>query len=1139
MRLSVRIVFYKGVFLLATILLLFIQHECIAQSGSIRDKSLTVTITNMPLSTVLKTIQDMSGITIYFNSSEISQFQNITLEAKNESFSHIMRKVLEPRGLEYREISAVAVAVAFKKAERFAEKLIIDTSRSIQGKLISEEGQPIEGASIQVAGTGNGAVSGPDGSFLINNIPAKTKLVITNVSFLSKEVTVGSKSNLGIIVLKHFVGDLEETVVKGYYTTKKKFNTGGVVTIKGEDIARQPVSNPLLAIQGRVPNLVITPTNGLPNGPVFLQLRGQNSISVTNGQRMPTQPLIVVDGVPYQNNISSGGGDATFGSVGSQISALSFINPNDIERIDILADADATSIYGSRGGNGVILITTKRGREGKTSIGINVSTGYNEVPSKIELLNTQQYLQMRRNAFKSDGLAVPDHSSPVKTYENYDLTVWDTARYTDWQEKFLGRLAPFTNANLSINGGNQLMQFLLSGNYNRSKLVYPGDNNYETATVNFNLGTSSANNKFRTLFGGTYVYNNSFSPTTDFARLAVVLAPNAPSIYDKEGNLNWEKLPDVQNDASTWTNPYAQLLVTTTSKTNSVRGSIDISYQILQNLFIKTSAGYTETNTRNLSLTPLASFDPSMSNKVSLAVHNNVQAKSLTVDPQIGYNVNIGKGKLEALALLSYQSQSEYTETSTGQNFSSDVLLGSLENAALITGANTSMQYKYVALSGRLAYNWDGKYLVNLTTRRDGSSRFGPGYQFGSFWSVGTGWIFTEENFMKGKLPFLNFGKLRFSYGTSGNDVIGDYAYIELFQGNKNFAYQGGSVLLTNGAVNPDYHWETIKKLETALEASMLNGRVTTSVAYWRTRASDQLGNYPLPSTAGADVVTRNQDAVIQNSGWDFIVNSKNIASKALQWSSTISFGILKNKLLAKPEGLYNNFGLNRFVEVGKPFAGFVAVYEYKGVNPATGFYQFADKAGNVTTSLFNSYDEAKKVVIQPLTLGLSNSISFKGFTLDFFIQFTKQVGRNYLLDEAFSRYSSLNYGNFLSMPYLEYGNLPVELLNHWQKPGDVAAIQKFSTKRFDYPLRDLYSRAKSSDLAWTDASFIKLRTLSLGYNFPANINTKLKTQNIRVYIQAQNLLTITNYKGLDPETQSATVLPQLRTVAGGIQVRF
>ncbi|PWV55500.1 SusC/RagA family TonB-linked outer membrane protein [Chitinophaga sp. S165] len=1099
-------------------------------NARISEKLVTLNAKSNSLSVILKKISKNTGITIYFNNLQLAPFNNVSLNVKKRPFTEVMHDLLDPRGMGWVEVNDSTITI--RKASATTESSTIplsDTTISVSGKVINEKGSPIISATVALSGTSRGTTTGLDGTFVLNGVPSSASITISSISFLTQQVSVKGRRNLGTIPMKEYVSDLDATVVKGYYNTTKRFNTATVYTVKGEELAKQPVSNPIMALQGRVPNLVINPSSGLPNAAIKFQMRGQNSLST---QSLRSEPLIIIDGIPYPNTIQAG----ALGSLqitNDQISALSLINVNEIEQIDVLTDADATSIYGSRGGNGVILITTKKGKSGTMALNLTLTTGFSQVSNKLDLLNTQQYLQLRKQAYKNDDLPIPDKTSVVKNRNNYDFTVWDQTRYTDWQKVFLGGTATTHTANLSVQGGSPTIQYLLSGNYSTQKYVYPGQNKYQIGTTNLNISGNSQNGKFRAQLNNSYTFNTILSPGTDFTRLAVSLAPNAPSLYNAEGSLNWEPDSTAFVKASTWVNPYAQLLRTTQATNSNFRESADLSYQLSDNISVRTSIGFAEVRASSLSLYPIASTDPFISTNTGTALRSTSKSQSFTVDPQIAYSKEFSTFKIEALLGASYQSSKQELEYIGGEGYTNDALLKSMAAAPIISGYNSSSQYKYVAGFGRLNFNVLGKYLFNMTARRDGSSRFGPNSQFGNFWSFGAGYIFTQEEYVKRTLPLLSFGKFRVSYGTSGNDGISDYQYIELYQPQSGNSYQNTTPLISLGTINSDYHWETIKKLEVGLELGALENRILFTAAYWRTRASDQLGRFPLPATAGADAIVKNQDARIQNMGWDFILNTKILNKPYASWTIGANFGIQNNKLLARPEGVYNGYGFNRFVTVGEPFTGFVIAYRSKGVNTANGLYQFETRDKNISTDVDNFFVDALKIKTIPMTMGINNSLTFKGLNFSFFLQLTKQMGKNYLFDPAFT---SFNPGSFSSMEP-EFGNLPMEYMESWKNPGDISALQKLTSRNTANPLRNLLNRARSSDLAWVDASFIRLRNVSLSYNFPNERIKKYHLATFSVFIQGQNLITLTNYKGLDPEIQSATSLPLLRTIVGGVQI--
>ncbi len=384
----------------------------------------------------------------------------------------------------------------------------------------------------------------------------------------------------------------------------KRFNTGNVVTLSNKEIERQPVGNPLNNLQGRVAGLYISQNSGVPGGSFNIQIRGQNSIN--NGN----DPLYIIDGVPYTSqllpNLSE---DILQRGRGSFVGGnpLSYINPTDIESISVLKDADATSIYGSRGANGVIIITTKRGKEGKTKVDLNLSTGISNVARKLSLLNTQQYLEMRREAFANDGANPTVADAP-------DLLYWDTTKYTDWQEKLIGNTAHYTNIEASVSGGSSTTQYILGANYNKSTTVFPSNYSNQKRSIHIGINNTSFNKKLKISVKANYLIGDNNLPSSDIAS-SILLPPNAPEPLNPDGTLNWAN--------STWpsTNPYAALKKDYTDRTTNLVSNLNLEYALTPYLSIKSSMGYTDMQTDEVLKTPITASNPQFTNTGEASFH--------------------------------------------------------------------------------------------------------------------------------------------------------------------------------------------------------------------------------------------------------------------------------------------------------------------------------------------------------------------------------------------------------------------------------------------------------------------------------------------------------------------------------------
>jgi len=963
----------------------------------------------------------------------------------------------------------------------------------IHGRIVDENGKALSGATITVKETSARIVTGHKGTFIIKAVPGQT-LIVSSPGYDDQEILVGSDKQLTIEMELNLASLLNTVMVnKGYYTTTQKLNTGNVSTINAAEIDEQPVGNPLEALEGRATGVIATQSNGLPGAGISLQIRGQNSI--LNGN----DPLYLIDGVPFTNTSISLG---VISANGSQ-SPFNNINPGDIESIEILKDADATAIYGSRGANGVVLITTRKGKIGRTKLGFKVYTGTGRITRTIDLMNTQQYLQMRREAFANDNITPDIYSAP-------DLVAWDNSRYTDWKKFLIGGSAQITDAQVSISGGDAQTQFLLSSGLHRQTTVFPGDLADNRGSVHFNLTHNSRDNKFKAILKTSYSTDKNNLIGQDMTSLTR-LSPNAPALYDSSGKLNWSE------GGVAFSNPLAYLLQKSTAIADNLMSNLVLRYQLLPGLNLKANLGYSNLQLQQTFIYPGASLNPAF-NFTGFAEYSNNNFKSWIAEPQAEYQNAWGKGKLEVLIGTSFQQEKTNGSITYASDFSSDALLGSPSAAGNISVANNNTLYHYQAVFGRINVSWADKYLLNLTGRRDGSSRFGPDKQFANFGAVGAAWLFSKEPFIKKNISPLTYGKLRGSFGITGNDQIGDYQYLNSYS-SYIYPYQGQTGIVPTQLYNPDYSWETNRKTELGLELGTLNDRIIVMVSFYHNRSSDQLINFTLPIQTGFNGIIRNSPAQVQNTGWEFQLNAAIIKTKDFTWETALNLTVARNKLLNFP-GLISSGYANQF-EIGQPL-NIVKLIHRIGVDPQTGIYQFADKDGKITSA--PSFPDDYTVIrdLTPSLYGGFNSrFQYKGLSLTFFFQFVKQVGLNYA-------YNNTTPGSL--------GNQPIDVLNRWRKPGDLTNTQLYTTTN---PASAAYYYNSSSDGAVSDASFIRLKNTALSYSLPQKWTSRIRAELIRVYLQGQNLLTFTNYRGGDPETRSAFILPPLKIVTGGIQVTF
>jgi len=1119
----IRIVKLTGIFLLAAML------QVSARSNAQR---LSISVRNGSLEKVFSEIEKKTNYVLFYDATLLQKSKPVTVEMKDASVEEVLNASLKDQGLGF----SIQDRTIFLKREMektppvVAPSVVMDEGdETIDIIVESESGEPLSGASVNITKLKKSGMTDFKGRYSLKGMKVpdgEYAVEITNVGFEKHVGTlkvVNGRAKLGVR-MKQATSGLNETVVKGYYATSKALNTGNVSTVSGDIIHEQPVSDPIQALIGRVPGLVIQQSSGNPGAYAKIMVRGQNSIS--NGN----DPLYVVDGVPF-SSLSLSSTSASIGvtglgnalmNTGSGLSPFNGLNPTDIESIDVLKDADATAIYGSRGANGVILITTKKGKSGDTKFDLNVFTGAGSVARKVDLLNTQQYLAMRREAFLNDKLAIPSIITKP-TDVNYDINgVWDTTRYTDWQKVLLGGTENFTNAQGSISAGNVNTRFTLGGGYARQGTVFPGDYADQKASVHVNISHNSVDRRLGVQFVTNYINDNNNIPANNFPS-SITLAPDAPPLYDKQGNINWA----TRNGTATFANPLASLAIKASAVTNNLISNLKINYELLKGLQLRVSLGYNHDEMRQSSLTPAVAFAPP-NNNLNTNRDNTFATtdfSSWIVEPGLNFSKSVGYGRLDITAGLTYQQNKSNSFTQDTYNFVSDALISNPQAASnlKILGINDVL-YRYTAAYGRISYDWQDKYVVNLTARRDGSSRFGPGKQFGNFGAAGLAWIFSKESFVHDHFHFLNFGKIRGSYGVTGNDQIADYQYLSTYSATTN-TYQGITGLAPVRLTNPFFAWEVVKKLEGGIEMGFLkdklsdeSSRIFISASYYRNRTANQLVGLSLPSQTGFTTIQYNLPAIVQNTGFEVLVNTENIHSNAFEWSSSINLTIPSNKLVAFPN--LANFAAYKNTYIVGESIFIKRTFQNTGVNPQTGLYSFNTKN---TTGLPSSPQDyaATSLLTQRFYGGIQNRFSYKNFGLDIFFQFVKQLGSNYII--GFGPYAGI-----------ANTNQPTEVLGRWRNPGDLTATQRFGTTSGStiQPAQFL----AASNKQYVDASFIRLKNLAFSYQMPRAWTSKLQLQNVKIYVQCQNLFTITHYVGLDPES-GVLALPPLRMLAAGFQV--
>jgi TonB-dependent starch-binding outer membrane protein SusC len=1070
---------------------------------------------NVSLDKVFEEVKRQTGYVFFYDEAILQQAKPVTVQANDVPLEEFLDDILSDQLLKY-TIESKNIIISKKPMPPHLSKGIDKKAPPVTGIVRGPDGQPLSGVNVMVKGTKRGTTTDKDGRFSIEAEEGSV-LEISSIGFGRKLVPVSSSKEL-VVALDIASSVLDEVQYIAYGQTTKRLQTGNVATIKGADIEKQPVNNPLLALQGRAPGLFITQSNGLPGGGVTVRVQGVNSIQSGN------DPLYVIDGLPYYSQLQATGIDLILGESGQPAgspvhfkgSPLHYVNTLDIESMEILKDADATAIYGSRAANGAILITTKKGKAGAAKISFNLQTGWGKVASKIEMLNTSQYLQMRKEAFINDGVSIPLYD-PNATAD-FDLTFWDSTRNTDWQKVLIGNTSRYHSYSANVSGGSPTFQYLIGATYHRESSVFllPDDYADQKTAVHFNLNNISTNQKLRLQFSGNYMVDNNQLPNTDITPIAVRMEPNAPALYTDDGSINWE--PNASG-SSTFFNP-ASMYTKYVNNTNNLISSLKVQYELIKGLSIRCNFGYNKMQTKDFSPGPTGIYPPEFIPFIDrTAVYGDRSISNWNIEPQLSYEKEIGIGKIEALTGATIQEINTNGGYLFGYGYATDLVLEDPKAATNISVENSFVtQYKYNAIFGRLNYNVKNKYILNFTARRDGSSRFGVANRFHNFGAVGAAWLFHQEKIFANS-PVLSFGKIRASFGTTGNDQIPEYRFLNLYDrvSNVEVPYQGGTSLQPSGLPNPHLQWEETKKLQFGVDLGFFNDRILLGVGYVQNRSSNQLLRYVLPGITGFSNIIANFPATVENVSWEYSLSTTTYKTRKITWTSNLNLTVPKNKLVSFPN--IESSSYRGSLVIGQPI-NITKVYRFVGVDPVTGNYQVDDTHGNPTTSYPS--DDAN-IIINTLPKfygGIENSIMFKSLQLDFLFQFVKQIGINTLFYNG-----SLSPGQFQR----RNSNQPTTVLDRWQKTGDEAAIQRFSTASDNLAL--------ASEYLYSDASYTRLKNLSLSWQIPTNWSKNIKMESCKVYIQGQNLITITNYKGLDPETQTIESLPPLKVLTIGLRV--
>ena len=992
--------------------------------------------------------------------------------------------------------------------------------RTVSGRVSDENGSPLPGVSVAVKGTTRGTSTDADGRYRLN-VPEQPNvvLVFSFVGYLAQEIRVGSQTTLNVS-LRADDKALDEVVVVGYGEQNRRDVTGSVVSISARQIENVPVTGLDQALAGQLAGVQVQETTGAPGGTINVRVRGSGSIGAGN------EPLYVVDGFPGVTNLSA-------------------INPNDIQSIEVLKDASAAAIYGSRGANGVVIITTKQGRSGKTTFRLDGYTGFQNVLRKIDVLDATEYARFHiqsKNNIYADGGGNPDFTKVKNSQRpigNQVLPLYllnDSSNVinpalgagTDWQDAIY-RTAPVNSLQLTATGGSERVRFAVTGGYfNQQGIII--NSGFQRYSVRLNLDADLTRKvKLGINLAPSFTRRKIVNSDDTWSREGIVLtaltiSPHIPvqlpdGTYPGQYQLGTPGFNAMINPVAI-ASQYNQ-----GEKEFTTTGRLFLDWNPLPGLTARTAIGTNVVTSAYAGYYPSylgrgGSAPPSLARAESRSsmLFNWVNSNTITYTRTLTQKHNL-------LFLLGNEVQKQGVEDTyvRGEKFSSDAApyVGA---AGLITGGSGGLsEWSLLSYFGRITYDYAGRYLLTFNIRRDGSSRFGPNYKWGTFPSASAGWQVLDEPFMQSVKPAISTLKLRASYGLGGNNNIGNYAYQGLLS-DQNYIFGSGLGELVTGLapaslVNPDLRWETSRQADLGFDAGFLNDRLQLTVDYYDKVTQDLLLNVNVPRITGYQRILTNIGQV-RNWGWEFSLNSRNLTGgKGLEWTTNLNLSFNRNRVLALGSSGdrilsgTSQITESHVVEVGQPLGNFYG-YKILGVfntqeeinaharwtsGPVTrpGDYKFQDTNGD---GLLNAADRTILGNAFPkLIYGLTNNFRYRGIELSILIQG--------------------NYGNQVIngtqrfMGILRPGNNQYRKLveGAWQSPenpGTGYARLGGSTN----------NNINMNSIWVEEGSFLRIRTVSLGYTLPSALLKPTGLRGARVYALMQNPLMLSKYLGYNPD---------------------
>jgi TonB-linked SusC/RagA family outer membrane protein len=1087
-RLLYRIVQLSVLQIVMTLFFSGITLATSVKGQSILDRKVSVQLSGQSLGNVLTSLEKSAKVKFSYNSRTVDLSRPVTIKATNEPLSDVLSRILTPMKINFLQVSNRIVLRnettgslnEINKVSSLSIPVRLPLDFMVTGKVTDENGEGLPGVSIAVKGTQRGTTSTQDGSYSIAAVDATSILVFSFVGYLSQEIPVNNQNQINLS-LSTDTKALNEIVVVGYGTQKKRDLTGAISSISSRDIAETPAANILQNAQGRLAGVDIVRANGNPGAAPVIRIRGNRSITAGNG------PLYVIDGIPTEVSIND-------------------FNPTDIESMEVLKDASSVAIYGSRGANGVILITTKKGKAGKAVISYDGYYGIKKAQKDLNLMNGEQFARYSRVSRGIDGADASKDNIFFDPLESENLK---NGIETDWLDLIL-RDGKQQQHQLSASGGSQNTTYYLSGAFYDEKGVMQ-QSDYQRYSFRANVETKLSE-RLRVGLSSTVasdlqnVMNNA--PYTNALRFSPLVEP-----FDKEGNF------------VTYPNPREGLVTsplleyqpgqyTDEQKKYRIFANIFGEYKILEGLTYRLNFGPDFSTSRQ------GEYNGTLAGSANVAEVTNRQIFAYTLENIMTYAKQKGRHSLNVVGLFSTQQNRTETSGARARNIPVESsLFYNLGSAQDILGISSSLtKWGLVSYMGRINYSFNDRYLLTLTGRADGSSRLSPGNKWAFFSSISAGWVLSDEAFLSSNKT-ISFLKLRAGYGAVGNTAINPY---QTLGGLERSVYAYGNDPAfgygLNIIPNPDLRWEISSTLNVGMDFGLLNDRISGSLEVYKTNTTNLLLNRLIPITSGYRSVLQNIGST-SNQGWELTLNGSVLPStSSLRWEAGLNVFSNKEKIVE----LFNNgddVGNGWFI--GQPIQVFYN-YQQEGIwqtNQADEAAKVKQLPGDIRIADVNGRDAAGILTKQPdgqinaddrtvlgstvpkWSGGLTNRLNYKGIDFSFLVyarqgQMIRSDFHNLGGNLWQGRYNSINFDYWT----------PTNPANKIPEPSAASA-----------PLYD-------DAVRFYDGSFIKIRNIVLGYTIPKKISSKIGLNSLRLYATADNALIFSPYKLVDPETSNGIV---------------